>query len=139
MKKNPICAETLQTDQIDGAEFKFLDPETRFEGNKRHRFWRLIFNFGMKIDFRFCQNTILDEIFVSKRHLRSFLHQIRCFFMFFLQPVFRLGEEDNLLLLLFGHLEITSSRVPEIFDADLSLCHSIQRILLCTLTFEIVK
>ena len=29
--------ETLQTDQIEGAEFKFLGPEDRFERNKRSK------------------------------------------------------------------------------------------------------
>ena len=29
--------ETLQTDQIDGAEFKFLGLEIRFERNKRRQ------------------------------------------------------------------------------------------------------
>ena len=30
--------ETLQTDQIDGAKFKFVGLENRFEGNKRRKF-----------------------------------------------------------------------------------------------------
>jgi len=30
--------ETLQTDQIEGAEFKFLGLEDRFERNKRRKF-----------------------------------------------------------------------------------------------------
>ena len=30
--------QTLQTDQIEGAEFKFLDLEDRFEPNKRRKF-----------------------------------------------------------------------------------------------------
>ena len=30
--------ETLQTDQIEGAEFEFLDLEDRFERNKRRKF-----------------------------------------------------------------------------------------------------
>ena len=30
--------ETLQTDQIEGAEFKFLGLEDRFERNKRNNF-----------------------------------------------------------------------------------------------------
>ena len=30
--------ETLQTDQIDGAEFKFLGLEERFERNKGKKF-----------------------------------------------------------------------------------------------------
>ena len=30
--------ETLQTDQIEGAEFEFLGPKTRFERIKRRKF-----------------------------------------------------------------------------------------------------
>jgi hypothetical protein len=30
--------ETLQTDQIEGAEFKFLGLEDRFENNKQNKF-----------------------------------------------------------------------------------------------------
>ena len=41
----------LDTDQIEGGEFEFLGLETRFERNKTLRFWKLIFDFGMKIDF----------------------------------------------------------------------------------------
>ena len=37
--------ETLQTDQIEGAEFEFLGPKTRFERNKRSKF----LNVKMKI------------------------------------------------------------------------------------------
>ena len=41
----------LDSDQIEGGEFEFWCLETRFERNKRLRFWKLILNFGMKIDF----------------------------------------------------------------------------------------
>ena len=33
--------ETLQTDQIEGAEFKFLGLEDRFERYKRRKFWNV--------------------------------------------------------------------------------------------------
>ena len=33
--------ETLQTDQIEGAEFGFLGLEDRFEKNKRSKFWNV--------------------------------------------------------------------------------------------------
>ena len=33
----------LDSDQIEGGEFEFLGLETRFERNKRLRFWRSIF------------------------------------------------------------------------------------------------
>jgi len=36
--------------QIDGAEFEFLGLEKRFERNKRLRFWRLIFDFGINLN-----------------------------------------------------------------------------------------
>ena len=44
-KKKSNRAETLQTDQIDGAEFKFLGIETRFERNRKKEFLKFDFEF----------------------------------------------------------------------------------------------
>ena len=33
--------ETLGTDQIEGAEFRFLGLEDRFERNERSKFWNV--------------------------------------------------------------------------------------------------
>jgi len=48
----------LDSDQIEGGEFEFWCLETRFERNKRLRFWRSIFNFGVKIDFWFWDQNL---------------------------------------------------------------------------------
>ena len=33
--------ENIDLDKIEGAESKFLGPETRFERNKRNGFWNI--------------------------------------------------------------------------------------------------
>ena len=48
----------LDSDQIEGGEFEFWCFETRFERNKRFRIWRLIFYFGIKIDFWFWSQNL---------------------------------------------------------------------------------
>ena len=45
--------ETLQTDQIDGAEFKFLGLEARFERIMKKEFLKFEFDFGRFSNFDF--------------------------------------------------------------------------------------
>ena len=48
-KKNSNLDETSDLDQIKGAEFEFLGPETRFERNKRNEFWKTDFEISNSI------------------------------------------------------------------------------------------
>ena len=59
LRQNQILIEetydNLDLDQIEGAEFEFRGPETRFERNKRNQIWTIeikILDLKSKIEFR---------------------------------------------------------------------------------------
>ena len=58
--------ETLQTDQIDGAEFKFLGLEDIFERNKRLKFGRSILNFRSRFWILMSKIIFQTRIWISE-------------------------------------------------------------------------